>query len=231
MAGTPAHILVAVCAEPDPLPLYSASEQSLKINSKATVVVVLALSLWYATPCQATNASTAQEATPQPRCCAPLVVPNAPDAEVTFSAPVVSFDLDGDGTQELVAFPENGAWLALDINKNGVIDDGRELIGQMTGGNRVPTGFESLKIYVYVDGQGQVLTENSGLLLWRDANHDGVSQPPELQPASSVLDYILLGYTTSEKKDRFGTFVWMKGGAIYGGEKEWPVYVVFPATQ
>jgi hypothetical protein len=42
------------------------------------------------------------------------------------------------------------------------------------------------------------------LLLWREANHDGISQPNELQPARNTLMSIGVDYKESRKRDAFG---------------------------
>ncbi len=59
----------------------------------------------------------------------------------------MSFDLDLDGTPDQVALPAAGsAFLALDRNHNGRIDDGSELFGPASG-----NGFAELKS---LDGDG-----------------------------------------------------------------------------
>lgn len=134
----------------------------------------------------------------------------------------VRFDLDADGTRELVAWTaadSDDAFLAMDRNGNGRIDDGSELFGNHTpvyADRPDPTaanGFEALKfghgpsygashLDGAVDARDAVF---SRLLLWRDVNHNGVSEPEELEPlAASGLLAIGTDYKTSGRKDRHG---------------------------
>ncbi len=53
-----------------------------------------------------------------------------------------AFDLNADGSKEQISFASNAGFLALDLNKNGKIDDGRELFGPSTN-----NGFAELQKY------------------------------------------------------------------------------------
>lgn len=100
---------------------------------------------------------------------------------------VVLFDHDGDGVRTGTGWvgPDD-AWLVLDRNGNGSIDNGGELFGIDTvlqSGSHAADGFAALREW---DGNGDgVITAVdevfAGLQLWRDLNQDGISQAGELQ--------------------------------------------------
>lgn len=125
----------------------------------------------------------------------------------------VSFDIDGDGEPEQVAWTSPASetyFLALDSNGNQSIDSGRELVGiQMDRGKR--TGMEVLASLAPPDDrkmfQGVVSAQDrvfSRLLLWRDANHNGRSEPAELVPANQRLSGIGLAFVAFNRADTFG---------------------------
>jgi hypothetical protein len=81
----------------------------------------------------------------------------------------VAFDLDADGTSEQIAFVTgSSAFLAIDLDANGRIGDGRELFGALSG-----DGFADLGRYD-TDGNGFIDSEDpvfEQLLAWnRDAS-------------------------------------------------------------
>ncbi|HVE72497.1 MAG TPA: hypothetical protein VNI54_14125 [Thermoanaerobaculia bacterium] len=106
---------------------------------------------------------------------------------LTAAADGVAFDLNADGEREHLAWTtadSDDVWLALDRNGNGTIDNGAELFGDATpqpaGGAR--HGYRALA--VLDDDRNEEINAAdpvwSLLRLWRDANHDGVSQAWEL---------------------------------------------------
>jgi hypothetical protein len=128
----------------------------------------------------------------------------------------VPFDLDDNGVPERVAWtvPDTEqAFLALDRNGNGRIDSGAELFGNhtpvMPGTSRTaPNGFEALR---FAQGMApdDVINANdpvfSQLLLWTDRNHNGLSEPDELQRLCETdIVAISLDYRTVGRTDRFG---------------------------
>lgn len=72
----------------------------------------------------------------------PLVI-NFGDGPLTLTQNKYSFDLDSDGYDDLISFTGEGSgFLALDLNNDGIINDGSELFGPQTG-----DGFKDLAKY------------------------------------------------------------------------------------
>jgi len=78
---------------------------------------------------------------------------------VTFTRPSGAFDLMGrDASIDTDWVGADTPWLAVDLDGNGRVDDGRELFGSMTalpGGGRASNGFEALATLA-TDGDGQI---------------------------------------------------------------------------
>jgi hypothetical protein len=140
--------------------------------------------------------------------------------KLTSAADGVTFDLMADGQPVKVAWtrPDSrDAFLVLDRNHNGRIDDGAELFGNFTAqpattDRNGKNGFLALAVFDQPDhggnGDGQITEDDAiyaDLRLWIDANHDGVSQPEELKTLSECgVRAISLRYVPSKKKDEFG---------------------------
>lgn len=113
------------------------------------------------------------------------------------------------GLWSWTAAGSNAAWLVLDLNHNGVIDDGSEMFGDGTlqAVSADPNGFMALGLY---DGNhdGAITPADAtwtALRLWRDANHDGVSQPEELIDLDKAgIHALSLSFHTDGAVDEFG---------------------------
>src|SRR6185436_3680029 len=98
------------------------------------------------------------------------------NATTTLGGRRISFDLDLDGTKDNLTLPTQGsAFLAIDRNHNGQIDDGHELFGPNTG-----NGFEELAA-LDDDGDGWLDEDDAAfadLRVW-----DGTGKPRTLAEA------------------------------------------------
>jgi hypothetical protein len=143
---------------------------------------------------------------------------------LTDAAGGVTFDLNGDGRSERLPWtdPEgDDAWLALDRNGNGLVDDGAELFGNFTEqpASQAPNGFEALRVFDEVgkggnrDGWIDTTDDVFGSLrLWRDGNQDGMSQASELHGVAwAHLRRISLDYREFRRVDQWGN--WFRYGA------------------
>ena len=97
------------------------------------------------------------------------------------------FDLNGDGILEGTGWvrPDDGL-LAIDNNRDGIINDGTELFGDQ--GGEFANGFDSLaRLDSNQDGQvNDQDAQFADLVVWRDLNADGVSQVDELVTLSDL---------------------------------------------
>lgn len=104
------------------------------------------------------------------------------------------------------------AWLVLDRDGDGIIDDGSEMFGNATpqpppADGTLRNGF--LALAQYDDDHNGTIDEKdaifSGLRLWQDKNHDGVSQPAELHTLPELgVAGISLGYVEAREVDQHG---------------------------
>lgn len=164
--------------------------------------------------------------------------------QLTDTAGGVEFDLGDSGVSAVVPWTDprsDEAFLALDRNDNGTIDNGSELFGDVTPqhSSDEPNGFLALAVFDDVlsggneDGRISAADEIFPRLeLWRDANHNGVSESGELMTLEQAgLEWIDLDYGASQRIDRHGNqfgFRALSGWADGNVRTVWNVFLVAP---
>jgi hypothetical protein len=139
--------------------------------------------------------------------------------DLTDAANGVDFDINADGTLERISWTAVGddAWLAIDLNGNGVIDNGTEVFGTFSPQPVPPAGVEKNGFLALAEYDklpaggnldGQITASDaafSQLRLWQDLNHNGVSEPSELHTLIEFgLATLELRYKESKKTDEHG---------------------------
>ena len=170
----------------------------------------------------------------------PLIVDMAGDGFRFTNVDIdpVAFDIDNDGSWERSAWTEAGtddAFIARDLNDNGVIDNGGELFGDATllmDGSTADNGYEALKELDLptLGGNGDGVLDRRdkafrNLYLWVDLNHDGFSDETELWPMRKEKNAVLsLKYYFDPVIDEHGNILKYFGHASFGQGKT--LYVV-----
>ncbi|RYD87377.1 MAG: hypothetical protein EOP50_20850, partial [Sphingobacteriales bacterium] len=103
----------------------------------------------------------------------------------------VSFDLDGDGSKDQVAWSNGGdGMLAFDANGNGSIDNGTELFTPWFNGGNFASGSEALAS-LDTNGDGIIDARDEAfakLTIWQDANGDGITDASELRSSAEATE-------------------------------------------
>lgn len=145
--------------------------------------------------------------------CDPLVLDLAGNGiNLSAAREGVSFDITGDGQAEQTGFIRgDDAFLYLDSNGNGVVDNGKELFGDQEGD---ANGFAKLSRY---DENGDGLIDQGDriyneLRLWQDLNVDGICQTEETSTLSELgVSSISLNYQTVSEDDGKGNTLAQSG--------------------
>jgi hypothetical protein len=165
-------------------------------------------------------------------CClevwSPIIIDLSGDGfKLSNKADGVSFDIDGDGSRDRIPWTTastDDVWLTLDRNGNGLVDSGRELFGNFTVQpmSTDKNGFLALAVFDGADaggtGDGTIDAGDaifSQLRLWRDTNHDGISQATELRSLKAAgIRRLSLDYKESRRVDNVGNWFRYKARVI-----------------
>lgn len=176
----------------------------------------------------------------------PLIIDMGQDGIHLGAAGIgIEYDFFGEGFMSSVQWVEqngNDAFLALDHNGNGEIDNGSELFGRgllLGSTQRASHGFVELRQYDLpfnggnfdgvIDAQDGVWGE---LLLWTDLNADGLSTPDELMLLSdSDITQLPVDAKENARRDAGGNalrfWAWATGENTQGNNKYKMVDVFF----
>jgi hypothetical protein len=147
----------------------------------------------------------------------PVLIDVAGDGfRLTSGAGGIFFDFNNEGLERIswTAAGADDAFLVLDRNANGRIDDGTELFGNRTpqSVSDNPNGFLALAEYDKIanggNGDGVIDSRDTvfaSLRLWQDLNHDGVSQSAELHNLIEFgITSVDLAFKEARRRDAHG---------------------------
>lgn len=157
----------------------------------------------------------------------------------------VQFDITGSGEPLQISWTApgaNNAFLALP-GSDGLVHNGQQLFGNFTPqpDSPNPNGFAALAVFDLPENGGNgdgVIDQNdavyNSLRLWRDDNHDGISQPSELHTLQEFgVVSISLKYSLDRKTDRYGNAFTYRGSDVTdlrGHDVPLTIYDVFLIT-
>lgn len=180
--------------------------------------------------------------------CSPIIV-DLGFRGVHLTAPAVWFDITGTGRQDLLAWTPPGtadAFLWLDRNGDGAVNDGRELFGNVTplswtiAGPRARHGFEALAYFDHPSqgGNGDGVIDQTdavfgSLRLWSDRDQNGESGDDELQTLDRAgVTAFDLAFRLTRRQDQFGnefryrSYAWVRDGPGILRREVWDVFFV-----
>lgn len=158
----------------------------------------------------------------------------------------IQFDILNDGKPKYMQWVNSGtndAFLAYDLNENGIVDNGGELFGVGTEvatlGRNAINGYEALiqfDAFKYGGNGDRKIDEQdaiwSDLYLWNDSNGDGISVAQEMTKISaSKLIEIDLNYRITDRVDVSGNPIpywsWIKTNDARGPKRVKMIDVFF----
>ena len=150
----------------------------------------------------------------------PILIDVPGGFELTDAEHGVRFDLnsiEGPDRMSWTSPTSTAAWLVLDRNRDGGINNGKELFGNFTfqtasAIGAEPNGFLALAEWDKPENGGnadEAITESDDvfrkLRLWRDSNHNGLSDPGELHGLWEYgIKALSLDYRESRRRDKYG---------------------------
>lgn len=151
----------------------------------------------------------------------PIIVDVAGNGfKLTDAAHGINFNFEGNGLNVRLPWTKantDDAWLALDRNGNGRIDNGSELFGSSTPQSPPPAGqpkngFLALAEFDRAanggNSDGKISPDDAiflSLKLWQDKNHNGISEAFELHGLRQLnIVTFDLGYEESRRTDQYG---------------------------